>query len=261
MNLKLTKPIVFFDLETTGVDVVRDRIVQIAMIKIHPDGERETLSELVDPQMSIPAESTAIHGITDDDVVGKPTFRDLAENILAFVGDADLGGYNLIRFDIPVLAEEFIRVGTTFDTQGRHIVDVYQIFSLRESRTLSKAMEFYCGKEMVDAHDTAADIAATAEVLEGQLAMYTDLDGTVEELDRQYIPRHLRNTVDPEGKLRWEKGEVVLGFGSRRGELLRDLAKDNPNYLKWMLNANFNLTVQQIVRDALKGHFPKPPQG
>ncbi len=257
MKLTLARPIVFFDLETTGTHVVHDRIVQIAMLKIFPEGDRLTFEERLNPTVPIPAAATAVHGICDRDVAGLPTFADLAAAVFDFIGDSDLAGYNILRFDIPLLVEEFARLGISFRMQNRKVVDAYQVFRRREPRTLTKAMEFYCRKPLPDAHDAMADVNATVDVLEGQLAYYDDLSGAADDLHRQFTPYRFQEYLDVEGKLRWEHNEVVFGFGVHKGETLRSVVGFDREYCDWMLASDFSLTVKGILRSALQGRYPE----
>jgi DNA polymerase-3 subunit epsilon len=259
MHLELTRPIVFFDLETTGTIIKRDRIVQITVIKLSPGGEREVRTRLVNPGMAIPAESTAIHGVTDEMVANEPHFRQLARAFLTFLEGCDLGGYNLIRFDIPVLIEEFKRAGHTFSVEGRKIIDAQRIFFANEPRTLEAALKFYCGEEHEGAHDSEADVVATIKVLEGQLARYTDLPRSVDELDAMYNAKD-PSWVDAQGKLKWRDGQVVIGFGQRMGTPLRSLVYDDKSYLQWILRADFEDDVKRIISNAIDGTFPERPK-
>jgi len=259
VKLKLTRPLVFFDLEATGISALHDRIVQISVAKLHPDGHQEVKTRLVNPQMPIPPESTEIHGITDADVAEAPPFRAMAKSFLDFLGDCDLAGFNIIQFDIPMLIEEFRRAGLEFAVRDRKIIDAYQIFRKREPRTLVAALQFYCQEEHLNAHDSEADVLATMKVLEGQLHRYEDLPTAVDELDRQFNPfRH--KYVDWEGKLRWEKGEVIIGFGKKIGTKLSTLVEQEPSFLEWILRADFSPDVKAIVADAFEGRYPTPPE-
>ncbi len=252
MRLVLKRPLVVFDLETTGTDIVRDKIVEVALVKLQVDGTRDRLVHRVNPGIPIPAETTAIHGISDADVADKPKFEVLADEILAFIGDCDLGGYNALKFDIPILQNELRRIGKTLSLAGRSLVDPQRIFFLREPRDLTSAYRFYCGKELVGAHGAEADAEATLEVLLGQLDRYTDLPASVEEL-HEIVSEGL---IDSEGRFRWREGEAVIGFGKNRGQTLRDMATKSPEYLRWMIGAEFSDDVKNIAREALAGRFP-----
>ena len=254
MKLKITRPIVFFDLEATGVNVMRDRIVEICVIKLNANGDRVVKKRLINPGIPIPPEVTAIHGITDDDVKNEPSFMQVSKSFYDFLGDCDLGGFNLLKFDIPLLIEEFKRSGLTFSARDRNVIDVQRIFHKREPRTLSAAIKFYCNKELENAHDSEADTCATIDVLEAQFEKYEDLPRTVEELDEYCNPQD-PSFIDRGGKLRWHNDDVVIGFGQRAGQSLRVLADSDTGYLKWILRGDFDEEVKDIVRDALVGRF------
>ena len=254
MRLKVDRAIVFFDLEATGINVMRDRIVEICVIKIEPDGQRSSKKRLINPGIPIPSEATAIHGITDDDVKNEPSFMQVSRSFFNFLEDCDLGGFNLLKFDIPMLAEEFKRSGLTFPVRDRKIIDVQRIFHKQEPRTLAAAVKFYCNREHTDAHGSEADTLATIDVLERQLEKYDDLPVTVDELDEYCNPQD-PSFIDRDGKLRWHNKEVVIGFGQKSGQSLRDLADKETGYLKWILRGDFDEEVKDIVRDALVGRF------
>lgn len=254
--LKLDHPLVVFDLETTGVNPRFDRIVEFAALKRHPDGQEETLRLLVNPGRPIPAEATAIHGISDADVRQAPHFADIARGVFDFLSGCDLAGFGIVRFDVPLLTHEFERAGLEFSTAGIRIVDALTIFHRREPRNLTAALRFYCGRELEDAHSAAADARAALDVLECQVEKYEDLPADMEGLHRFCNPVD-EDSVDPEGKLRWRDGEVIIAFGQKNGMTLRHMAAAEPGYLKWMLNKDFSETVKDIARDALDGKFPR----
>lgn len=257
MNLKLDRPIAFLDIESTGAQCRIDRLIDLAVIKLWPDGRREELVYRVHPGQPIPAAVTAIHGIRDEDVKDAPPFAEVAADVDDLLRDCDLGGYNLLRFDIPLLEEEFRRAGRTFDMAGRRVIDVQRIYHKREPRDLSAALRFYCGEEHAGAHGALADTEATIRVLEGQFERYGDLPHDVAALDAYCNPRD-PNFVDREGKLVWDaEGEVVVNFGKEKGKRLRDLARFQPSYLEWMLRKNFAEEVCALIRDALQGKFPR----
>lgn len=259
LKLKLKKPLVFIDLETTGVNPRMDRIVEIAAVKLRPDGGRETWKKRINPQRPIPAETTAIHGISDADVATAPTFAEIAFDLHRFMGDHDLAGFGIIRFDVPMLAEEFRRANLSFPAPNAKQLDVQRIYHAREPRTLSAALRFYCGKEHVGAHGAEADVLATIDVLEGQFERYADLSRDVDELASVGQPPK-DEVIDSGGRLRWRDGEVVINFGQKNGMTLRELAANESNYLKWMLNKEFPADVKKIVQDALDGKFMRRPQ-
>ena len=233
---------------------MRDRIVEICVIKVQVNGDRVVKKRLINPGIPIPPEVVAIHGITDEDVKNEPSFSQVSKSFYDFLDDCDLGGFNLLKFDIPLLAEEFKRSGLTFSARDRKVVDVQRIFHKQEPRTLSAALKFYCNKEHENAHGSEADTVATIDVLEAQIEKYEDLPRTVDELDEYCNPQN-PNFIDRDGKLRWHNEEVVIGFGQRSGQSLRELADGDTGYLKWILRGDFNEEVKEIVREALIGRF------
>lgn len=257
MRLTLERPLVIFDVETTGTDPMADRIIEIALVKIRPDGGRDLLERRVHPGMPIPAGSTAIHGITDADVADLPPFGAIAAEVAAFVEGCDLGGYNAIKFDIPVLQAELRRAGLDLTLAGRALVDPQRIFFLKEPRDLSAALRLYCGRDLVGAHGALADAEATVDVLLGQLERYPDLPVTPAGISDLLS----EGLLDPEGKLRWRDGEAVIGFGKNRGQTLREISERTPEYLRWMISASFSDEVKSIARDALNGKFPERKNG
>ena len=257
MTLKLERPIVFFDIESTGLNRKTDRIVDLAMIKIHPDGSRISVVFRVDPEMPISEEATRVHGITNEDVKGCKTFRQVAPDVAAFLEGCDLAGYNLIQFDIPMLEEEFRRAGVVISLKNCRIVDAQKIFHRMEPRDLTAALAFYCGEEHTGAHGALADVEATIKVLEGQLARYSELPENVSQLADFCMPKEA-DTLDREGKLRWgPDGEVQINFGQNKGKSLRFLAEKDKSYLNWILNKDFPEDVKNVVRNAVNGVFPQ----
>lgn len=250
--MNLTRPLVFFDLETTSADPATARIVQMAFIKQRPNGIVSEWQSLVNPGCPIPPEATEVHGITDLDVLAAPAFANIATLIKAALEGCDLGGFNVRRYDIPLLQAEFARVGVEFSMKGRAIVDAMALFHRKEPRDLSAAVKFYCGEEMKDAHDAMADVKATMRVLDAQLGRYADLPADVAGLHEVGAG----DAVDLEGKFRWEKGEPVLTFGKNKGRALKWLAANDASFLRWMLGADFGVEVKGIVREALAGKFP-----
>lgn len=236
-KLQLERPIVFFDIESTGVDPVKDRIIELSMLRITPEGVETSLRVLVHPEMSIPAESTAVHGISDEDVAGKPTFKEVATQVASFMEDCDLGGYNCLRFDIPMLAEEFYRAEVPVDLKSRKVIDVQVIFHEREQRTLTAAYSYYCGKELENAHSADADTRATYEVLLGQLEMYDDLPGSVAGL-HEYT--HFGKNVDFAGRFVYDdEGRELFNFGKYRGRPVEEVLTREPSYFDWMMRGDF----------------------
>lgn len=245
MQLNLTRPICFFDLETTGTNVANDRIVEISILKVHPEGKEEKFTWLVNPTISIPAETTAVHGIKDEDVANKPTFKDLANEIYHLIKDSDLAGYNSNRFDIPLLAEEMLRADVDFDMKNRHAVDVQTIFHKMEQRTLTAALKFYCQKELTDAHSAEADTIATYEVLKAQLDRYEDLENNMKSL-ADFSAR--KKLADFAGFIAFNKnGEEVFSFGKHRGKKVDDVLDQEPGYFGWIQNADFPLYTKKVL--------------
>jgi len=256
MLVQLERPVVVLDLETTGTNPRFDRVVEIAALKIGPDGRRESLQFRVNPERPIPPEASAVHGITDSDVAQAPRFREIAAQVLRFLEDCDLAGFGIVRFDVPLLGQEFQRAGVEFSTRERRLIDAQRIFHLREPRTLAAALRFYCGKAHEDAHSAAADAEAAWEVLEAQCGRYPDLPRTIVELDRICNPRD-PDALDEEGKLRWRDDEAIVAFGQKSGMTLRELAAKEPGYLRWMLNKDFSPEVKDIISNAIEGKFPE----
>jgi DNA polymerase III subunit epsilon len=261
MKFKLDRDLVFFDVESTGLNVIRDRIIQLAMIKYFKDGrDPEELSMLINPGVPIPAESTAVHGITAADVANAPTFFQMADKIHRFIGDADLAGYNSNRFDIPILMEEFARAAITFDIDKRRTIDVQRIFYKMEPRTLKAAYKFYCDEDLVDAHDALVDVRATAEVLKGQLERYSGVevvtdDGEVLQdpvkNDMQVLHDFTNdfNTIDATQRLKKNSdGVIVFNFGKYINQPAAKVLYDDKQYYHWMLDKDFSSQVKQIIK-------------
>ncbi len=247
MNLNLKRPIVFFDLETTGVDTSRDRIVEISMIKVNPDGSEEVKTRRLNPEMPIPPESTAVHGITDEDVKDCPTFARIAKSLEEFLQGCDFGGFNSNRFDLPVLVEEFLRVGIDVDFKRRRFIDVQNIFHKKEQRTLVAAYKFYCDRDLNDAHSAEADTRATYEVLKAQLDRYPDLANDVDAL-ADFSARG--ETVDYAGRiLRNEKGVEIFGFGKYKGRSVEEIFRVEPSYYDWMMKGDFPLYTKKVITE------------
>lgn len=246
MELLLERPLIFFDLETTGTNPAHDRIVEISLIKVNPDGSEAEHSTRLNPGMPIPPESTAVHHITDADVAQAPTFADIAEKLFAFFEGADVAGYNSNKFDVPLLMEEFARVGMRFDTAERRFIDVQNIFYAMEPRTLVAAYRFYCGKDLDSAHSATADTRATYEVLKAQLDRYDALQNTVEHLSSFSRTRHL----DLAGRItRNDAGEAVFNFGKYKGKTVEEVLRRDSGYYAWMMQGDF----PQNTKDVLTG--------
>ena len=265
MKLNLKKPICFFDIESTGLSVVSDRIVQLAIIKFFPDGRPpEELNELINPGIPISEEAMGIHGITPAMLTNKPTFQQISKKIYDFIGEADLAGYNSNRFDVPMLMEEFARVGIEFSIQRRRLIDVQRIFYKMEPRTLRAALKFYCQKEFENAHDALADVRATIDVFMGQLKKYETEDFHLE--DGTIIPTPIRNDIqaihdftndlnyaDATQKFKYNKqGVIVFNFGKQAGLPVGETLSKDRNFYNWILNKEFTSQVKQIVKHEVK---------
>lgn len=246
MNLNLKNPVVFFDLETTGVNINSDRIVEICYLKVHPNGNEESKTLRINPEMHIPEESSKIHGIYDEDIANCPTFKEVAKNIARDIEGADLAGFNSNRFDIPVLAEEFLRAGVDIDMSKRKFIDVQVIFHKMEQRTLSAAYKFYCDKNLDDAHTAEADTRATYEVLKAQLDRYpADLQNDMAFLAD--FSTYNKN-VDFAGRVVYDENEVeVFNFGKYKGMSVTEVFKKDPGYYSWMLNSDFTLNTKAVL--------------
>ncbi|NLD24315.1 MAG: 3'-5' exonuclease [Bacteroidales bacterium] len=246
MDLNLKNPLVFFDLETTGINITRDRIVEISVLKVHPNGKEETKTRRINPEMPIPPESTAIHGITDDDVKDCPTFKQVAKSFADLLEGCDMAGFNSSRFDVPLLTEEFLRAGVDFDTSKRKFVDVQIIFHRKEQRTLEAAYAFYCNKKLENAHSAEADVIATYEVLKSQLDRYDDLENDINFLSKEYSS--FNNNVDLAGRIILnDKGVEVFNFGKHRGKSVTDVLNKEPSYYSWMMDGDFPLNTKQVL--------------
>lgn len=248
MHLQLKKSICFFDLETTGVNVGADRIVEISILKISPDGTKTTYTKRMNPGMHIPEEASSIHGIYDADVKDEKKFEELAQEIKNFIDDSDLAGYNSNKFDIPLLLEEFLRFNVNFDISNRKLVDVQNIFHKMEQRTLSAAYKFYCQKDLENAHSAEADIIATHEVLEAQLEKYSDLQKDVDFLHEFSKPKNA--PVDFAGRIVYnDKNIPVFNFGKHKGKTVTEVFKTEPSYYNWMMNGDFPLYTKKVITE------------
>ncbi|MBQ5614544.1 MAG: 3'-5' exonuclease [Tidjanibacter sp.] len=247
MKLNLKRPIVFFDLETTGVDISHDRIVEIAVVKVEPSGDKEVKVRRINPGMPIPPAATAVHGITDEDVKDSPRFEQIARSLYAFIEGCDLGGYNSNKFDVPMLAEEFLRAGVEVDFKNRKFVDVQTIFHKKEQRTLSAAYMFYCGKELENAHSASADTLATYEVLEAQLDRYPDLENDINFL-AEYTSRD--RSVDYAGRIMLDDNDCeVFAFGKYKGQSVAEVFRKEPSYYDWMMKGDFPLYTKRVITE------------
>ncbi len=245
MKLNLKRPLVFLDLETTGVNVATDRIIEIALLKIHPDGSREEICRRINPGIPIPAESSSIHGIYDKDVQDEPTFAGLASELHAFLNECDLAGYNSNKFDIPLLIEEFTRHGKELDISAVKLIDVQNIFHKMEQRTLAAAYKFYCDKNLVNAHSAAADTNATFEVLMAQLEKYETLQNDVNFLSEFST---VNRNVDLAGRIVLnDKGEEVFNFGKHKGKPVRKVFMEEKSYYHWMMDGDFATNTKNVI--------------
>lgn len=249
--MKLDRPLVVFDIESTGVSPRRDRIIELAAIKVMPDGQEVRRCWLLNPTVHIPEETTAIHGIDDETVKDCPTFADVADDVFSFFEGCDLSGFNADRFDIPCIEEEFARVGLSFAPSMRRHIDVQRIYHKMEPRDLSAAVRYYLGHELEGAHGAEADAEATLSVLRAQLEKYPELPRTAAELDEYLVP-HDANNVDRGGMLRWKDDDIIINFGKKKGESLKKLLIAEPNYLRWIVKGDFDTEVRMIVSNLLE---------
>ena len=248
-HLRLERPLALFDLETTGTDPARDKIVEIAVLRIEPDGSRISRCRRINPGQPIPPAATAVHGIRDEDVREEPPFRRIAKSVLDLLQGADLAGFNLWRFDVPLLQRELQECGLDLEPGQRRVVDAMTIFHRKEPRDLAAAVRFYLGREHDGAHGAEADLEATWEVLEAQLERYPDLPRSVEELDTTRRPP---GAVDSAGKFVRREKHVVSAFGKHQGRPLAEVAEESPDYLQWILKTDFPDDAKQLVREALE---------
>jgi DNA polymerase-3 subunit epsilon len=248
MSLQLKRPLVFIDLETTGTNLSTDRIVEIAIIKVFPDGTKSVKQKIINPQMPIPKASSDIHGITDDKVKAAPTFKQVANELKQFIDDADLSGYNSNRFDIPLLMEEFLRAGIEIDMHNRRMIDVQHIFHMMEKRTLAAAYKFYCEKELIDAHSAEADATATWEILQAQLTRYENLGNTLDTI-LQFTGEE--KFVDFARRFIMDNDVEVFNFGKHKGRTVSDVLKAEPQYYDWMMKRDFPLHTKQKLTEIL----------
>jgi len=271
MELKLKRPIAFLDLETTGIKVATDRIVEISIVKIHPDGRKEVKTRRVNPEMPIPIETSEIHGIYDEDVKEEPTFKQMAKSLEEFLKNCDLAGYNSNKFDIPLLAEEFLRAGVDFDVENRDLVDVQNIFHKMEQRTLVAGYKFYCQKDLVNAHSAEADTFATFEIMEAMLDKYngvefTDKKGNVSKPiinDIKALSEFstVNRNVDLIGHIVYnDQDEEIINFGKHKGRLVAEVFKTEPSYYDWMMRGQFPEYTKKVItklklKSASKGNM------
>ncbi|MDE7462869.1 MAG: 3'-5' exonuclease [Muribaculaceae bacterium] len=245
MKLVLERPLIFFDLETTGTNIIRDRIVEISIVKLFPDGHYEEKTRRLNPEMPIPAAATAVHHITNEDVAAEPTFRQVAKSMLEFFGDCDIAGYNSNKFDVPLLIEEFARAGLNFDVNGRKFIDVQNIFHKMEQRTLVAAYKFYCGKDLTQAHSANADTLATMEVLMGQLERYPELKNDVDSLSE--FSSGGKN-LDLAARIILNDDDVpVFNFGKHKGHPVEEVLRKEPSFYSWVMQGEFPKNTKDVL--------------
>ncbi|KAA6301889.1 MAG: DNA polymerase III PolC-type [Candidatus Ordinivivax streblomastigis] len=245
MKLNLKNPIVFFDLETTGINIVSDRIVEISYLKVMPNGDEESKTRRINPEMPIPPQATEVHGITDEDVKDAPTFKSIAKSLATQIEGCDLAGYNSNRFDIPLLAEEFLRADVDIDMMKHKFVDVQTIFHKKEQRTLTAAYKFYCDLELTDAHTAEADTKATYEILKAQLDRYSDLQNDIAFLSEYSA---FGNNADFAGRIVYnDKHQETINFGKYKGRLVEDIFREDPGYYGWVMQGDFPLHTKKVL--------------
>lgn len=256
MKLNLKNPLVFFDLETTGINIVSDRIVEISYLKVFPNGDEESRTRLINPERPIPAEAAAVHGITDEDVKDAPTFKLVAKSLAAQIEGCDLAGYNSNRFDIPLLAEEFLRADVDIDLTKRKFVDVQTIFHKKEQRTLTAAYKFYCQKDLDNAHSAEADTKATYEILKSQLDFYDDLKNDIDFLSEFSA---FGNNADFAGRVVYnDQKQEVINFGRYKGRLVEEVFREDPGYYGWIMGGDFPLHTKKVFTNIkLRSAFKK----
>ena len=255
-GLLLSRPLAVFDVETTGVSSSVDRIIEITIIRVELDGSETVLRLRLNPEVPIPPEATAVNGITDEDVAGKPTFAAVAAEIYTFLEGCDLAGFNIIKFDLPLLEAEFARAGVQFSREDRAVVDAMTIFHEKEPRNLAGAARFYLQREMPEFHTSETDARATLDILSAQVQRYPDVPEDVSALHAYCNPVN-PDAIDPEGKFESMNGRPSIAFGKHKGRSLQELATEpEPNYLHWILDGDFSREVKEIVHAALRGEFP-----
>ena len=257
MNLRLERPIVFIDTETTGLNFRIDRIIDIALTKVHPDEREETKNILINPGMPIPGEATSIHGITNEDVAGKPTFDHYAKEIIGFLKDCDLAGFNIDSFDIPLLKEKLNRAGLILEMNGIRTLDVKSLYHFLDPRDLPSAHRKYCKKELEGAHRSENDVKATIAVLNAQLDIHSSLPKTVKELSECYDKRNPHG-IDTDGKFVWAGGVPCVNFGKKHnGKPIKEVYETDADFFSWMLTKDFKQDAKKIAEDAFNGKFPQ----
>lgn len=247
MQLNLKNPIIFFDIESTGLSVASDRIVEISVVKVFPNGEKEIKTKRINPTIPISKEAQAIHGISNEDVKDEPTFGQIAKSLAKYIEGCDIAGYNLMKFDIPLLSEEFLRADVDFDFRKRKIIDVQNIFHKMEQRTLKAAYKFYCEKELENAHSAEADTLATYEVLMAQLDRYSELENDVKFL-ADFSTKN--KFADYAGRIVYnEKGDPIFNFGKHKGRLVTEVLRNEPSYYSWIINGDFTRDTKKVLTE------------
>jgi len=253
MNIELLKPLAFFDIESTGINPATDRIVELAIVRIDTNGEKSRLRRLVNPGIPIPKESSDIHGITDEMIKDAPLFKEIAEEVVNFLDNCDLGGYNSNRFDVPLLVEEFLRAGVPFSISDRKLLDVQKIYHKMEPRTLSAAYQFYCNKNLEDAHSATADVEATWEVLQAQIDKYPNIGHSLNSI-LQFTGED--KIVDMARRFVFKGEEIVFNFGKYKGKAAHFVFREEPQYYDWMMRGDFPLHTKQVISEIFKQVFP-----
>jgi DNA polymerase III subunit epsilon len=267
MGLNLKKPLAFFDLETTGTNITNDRIVEISIVKVMPNGETTTKTTKINPTIPIPIESSLIHGIYDEDVLDKPTFKSIAASLSKFLEGCDLGGFNIIRFDVPVLVEEFLRAGVNFDICNRRLIDAQRIYHMMEPRTLSAAYKYYCGKDLDGAHSAEADTLASFEVLKAQIIKYENT-AIKDAHGKEIVPIHndmdilheltASQFADLAGRIAFnDKGEEIFNFGKYKSQKVCDVLQRDPSYYDWVMKGDFALNTKNKLTEIKLRNFNK----
>lgn len=253
--LKLEKPLVFLDIEATGPDPQLDKIIEIHCVRFETDGSQRSYYSMVNPNEPIPIESTKIHGLTNKDLSQSPGFKKIAPELLEFLKDADVGGYNVLRFDVRILFTEFKRVGLHYELSEIRAIDPFQIFIKNHKRDLAAAYQFYCGKDLIGAHGAKADNLATIEVFAAQLKKYEELPDSVSGIS-DYCMEAGEPYLDPERFLMWKNDQIFVNFGKHKGRLLKEIVAEDHNFLFWVTKSNFNPILIRMIKDALKGIYP-----
>ena len=257
-NLRIERPIAFIDIETTGLSVSSDRIVELSVLKVQPDGTEEQKTKRFNPQIPISAEANEVHGITDEDVANEPVFRQFARGLGQYLDGCDIAGFGVQRLDLPMLEAEFKRAGVEFSRRGRRVLDAMVIYHELDPRDLAAAYSRYCGKVMERPHSAADDARVAAEVLDAQIGVHPELPQDLAELHAFCNPDEDR-WIDSEGKFQWSDGQAMVSFGQHKGRSLRSVAELDADYLQWIVDADFPADVKEIAAGALRGEFPEPP--